>query len=56
MTIIADNYQTKIFEKFIPSISELDAKVNSNINLKGKIINPEITGEAKIKKEHLNLI
>jgi len=50
MTIIADNYQTKIFEKFIPSISELDAKVNSNINLKGKIINPEITGEAKIKK------
>ncbi len=50
LSIIADNYQTKIFEKFIPLISELDAKVNSDIALKGKLKNPEITGEIKVNK------
>lgn len=50
LSIVADNYQTKIFEKFIPEIRDLDAKINSNITVKGKLINPEISGEAKINK------
>ncbi|MCX7834295.1 MAG: translocation/assembly module TamB [Ignavibacteria bacterium] len=50
LTIKAENYQTKLFEKFIPAISDLDAKVNSDISVKGKLISPEISGEAKIDK------
>ncbi len=48
LTLNATNYQMKILEKFIPNISEIDARLFSDLSFKGKLSSPEIKGDIKI--------
>lgn len=49
LKIIADNFQIKVLERFIPLIKNLDAKLNSNLNIQGKISDPEFSGNISIE-------
>ena len=46
--VIADNFQIKILEQFLPFIKDLDARLNSNINVKGKVNSPDLSGNMNI--------
>ncbi len=48
LKIIAENFQIKILERFIPLINHLDAKLNSDLTIRGKISNPEFSGKITI--------
>ncbi len=48
LTFNATNYQMKILEKFIPNISEIDAKLFSNLKIGGKLSSPDIKGDIQI--------
>ncbi len=48
LKIIADNYQIKVLERFIPLIRNLDAKLNSDLSINGKISDPEFSGKITI--------
>lgn len=48
LKIIADNFQIKVLERFVPLIKNLDAKLNSDINIQGKISDPEFSGKITV--------
>jgi len=50
LTVIATNYQMKLLQKFIPNISDIDAKLFSDLNIKGKLDKPQISGNIDIDK------
>lgn len=46
----ATNYQTKIIERFIPNISELDAKLFSDLKITGKLSDIQLLGDINIDR------
>lgn len=48
LNFLADNFQMKFLEQFIPVISGLDAKLNSKINMTGNVENPVLKGDMSI--------
>lgn len=48
LDLIADNFQMKVLEQFIPVISGVDAKLNSKINITGNVENPILKGNMSI--------
>lgn len=56
LNILADNYQLKILEQFIPAISGLDAKLMSQLNISGSVESPLLTGNMKVDNGRFKLI